>query len=85
MRPYVQRYPLGITMIGAQVAKIIESKNPEYPVGRRVCGYMGWRTHTVINLNTSNEVSPVSMKPFLLPDNTDMSPSLSLGVLGMPG
>lgn len=85
MRPYVQRFPLGITMIGAQVAKIIESKNPEFPVGRRICGYLGWRTHSIVNLNTYLEASPISSKPFLLPDNTDVSPSLSLGVLGMPG
>ncbi|XP_053985244.1 prostaglandin reductase 1-like [Hylaeus anthracinus] len=85
MRPYILRYPLGITMIGGQVAKIIESKNPDYPVGKRIVAYLGWRTHTVVNLQTFSKGDFVSQRPYLLPDIGDLSPSLGLGVLGMPG
>ncbi|GAB1862134.1 Prostaglandin reductase 1 [Camponotus japonicus] len=86
MRPYVQRYPVGITMIGTQVAKIVESKNPNYPVGRRLVGHFGWRTHTIINPKVeeskSEEINP---RPYFLPDIGDLPPSLALGALGMPG
>ncbi|XP_076618704.1 prostaglandin reductase 1 isoform X1 [Colletes latitarsis] len=85
MRPYVQRYPLGITMIGAQVAKIIDSKNSNFPIGKRIVGYFGWRTHTVVNLQEFSDKDAVLQKPYLLPDLGDLSPSLGLGVLGMPG
>ncbi|CAL1682318.1 unnamed protein product [Lasius platythorax] len=85
MRPYVQRYPLGSTMIGGQVAKIVESKNPNYPVGKRIVGYLGWRTHTIINPKIIDETDMMQQRPYILPDIGDLSPSLGLGVLGMPG
>ncbi|KAL2716537.1 prostaglandin reductase 1-like [Vespula squamosa] len=85
MRPYILQFPLGITMIGSQVGKIIESKNPDYPVGKRIVGYFGWRTHTIVNLKLLSEFEFTSQKPYLLPEIGDLSPSLSLGVLGMPG
>lgn len=85
MRPYVLQFPLGITMIGSQVAKIIESKNSNYPVGKRIVGHFGWRTHTVVNPNTFSELQLTGPKPYLLPDMGDLSPSLALGALGMPG
>lgn len=83
MRPYVRNFPLGITMIGSQVAKIVESKNPAFPVGKRIIGNLGWRTHTIIDPKT--EDSFFKQKPYLLPDIGDLPPSLGLGVLGMPG
>ena len=83
MRPYVLRYPTGITMIGGQVAKIIESKNSDFPVDKRVVGYLGWRSHTIVKINNSG-LAPWE-KIELIPDFGDLSPSLALGVLGMPG
>jgi len=83
MRPYVQRLPLGITMIGGQVAKIIESKNPDFPVGKRIVGNFGWRTHTVVNPKAEDVT--FQHAPYILPDIGDLPPSLALGVLGMPG
>ena len=82
MRGYVLRCPIGITMIGEQVAKIIESKNSDFPVGKRVVGFLGWRSHTIVNLTTLD----MSLgKTRLVPNIGDLSPSLALGVLGMPG
>lgn len=72
-------------MIGAQVAKIVESKNPEYPVGKRIVGYLGWRTHTIINPNAKEDKNTLKRDEYILPDIGDLSPSLGLGVLGMPG
>ncbi|XP_014218532.1 prostaglandin reductase 1-like [Copidosoma floridanum] len=86
MRVYTLRLPLGSTMIGGQVAKILESKNPDYPVGKRIVGYMGWRSHTVLNPNLPPPKEQFSIeKPYLLPDIGELSPSLGLGVLGMTG
>lgn len=85
MRPYVQRYPVGITMIGSQVAKIVESRNPNYPVGKRVVGYLGWRTHTIINPKTIDQNDKLMKPPYILRDIDDLPLSLALGVLGMPG
>ncbi|XP_043510637.1 prostaglandin reductase 1-like isoform X1 [Frieseomelitta varia] len=84
MRVYTQRYPIGITMIGSQVAKIIESKNTEFPVGERIIGYLGWRTHSIIN-PYSSEYDFLELKPKLLPDIKDLPPSLHLGILGITG
>lgn len=85
MRAYVVRYPVGITMIGGQVGKIIESKDPEFPVGKRVVAYAGWRSHTIINLDDVEEPSSSHQKPYIVPDFGDLPISLALGVLGMPG
>nr|QEN91987.1 prostaglandin reductase [Spodoptera exigua] len=85
--PY-QRMKLGTSypcdMIGGQVAKVIESKNPEFPVGSWVMGHFGWRTHTV----TKPENEKFSaQKPYLykLPDFGDLPVSLALGVCGRVG
>ncbi|CAG9856262.1 unnamed protein product [Phyllotreta striolata] len=67
--------------IGGQVAKIIESKNPKFPVGKYVVGSFGWRTHTISNGNATL----VSTPTILLPDIGDLPVSVALGVLGMPG
>lgn len=84
MRPYVARYPAGITMIGSQVAKIIESNSPNYPVGKRVVGSLGWRTHTIINVKDQKK-DMLNSVPYILPEIGDLPSSLGLGVLGMPG
>ena len=85
MRPYSVNYPIGSVMIGGQISKIIESKNPKFPVGKRIRGYYGWRTHTIINPDKWDSSEFLSEKPAVLPDFGDLSPSLGLGVLGMPG
>lgn len=72
-------------MIGSQVAKIIESKHPDFPVGKRVVGYLGWRTHTIINQEMLCENDLIGQKPYLVSDLADFPSSLYLGVLGMPG
>lgn len=85
MRAYVRNYPTGITMFGAQVAKIIESKNSDYLVGERVIGFMGWRTHSVINLNKLEQLLPLQEKPSIIRAFADLPISLSLGLLGLVG
>ncbi|EGI64927.1 Prostaglandin reductase 1 [Acromyrmex echinatior] len=82
MRPYVRRYPLGITMLGTQIAKIVESKNPAFPVGKKIVGNMGWRTHTIVNPKFKDRV--FQEHPYLLPDISDLPSSLCLGILVLP-
>ncbi|XP_072386097.1 prostaglandin reductase 1-like isoform X1 [Diabrotica undecimpunctata] len=82
MRAYVSNSSMiGTTMIGSQVAKILESKNPKFPPGKYVVGYFGWQTHTV----ASGERAGNTFPPFLIPDLGELPISLALGVLGMPG
>ncbi|KAG5684868.1 hypothetical protein PVAND_014078 [Polypedilum vanderplanki] len=83
MRPYMLRYPVGSQMIGGQMAKIIDSKNPQFPTGSTIFGQFGWRTHTVVN---PTEVQKKSFNDcYLYPDFKNLPKSLGLGILGMPG
>ncbi|XP_029616191.1 prostaglandin reductase 1 isoform X1 [Salmo trutta] len=78
MRPFSRvRMKEGEVMIGTQVAKVIQSNNPTFPVGCHVVGRCGWRTHTV---------SDGTGLTCLLSDwPQDVSMSLALGAIGMPG
>ena len=82
MRPYMSMYgyPLGTTMIGGQVAKILESKNSSFPKDAYIFGQFGWRTHTIVDPSTI-----VDQKPYVLPNLGKLPRSLALGYLGMPG
>lgn len=46
-------------------------------------GFFGWRSHTVADGGITQKV--VKSKPYLLPDIENLSPSLGLGILGVPG
>ncbi|XP_018566887.1 prostaglandin reductase 1-like [Anoplophora glabripennis] len=84
MRAYAPSIPLGSVYIGSQIAKILESKNSDYPVGRYVVGYFGWRSHTVHDGRTPE--APANFPaPFLIPDLGDVPLSYFLSILGMPG
>jgi len=81
MRPYMARYPVGVTMIGGQIAKVVESKDKAYPVGSTIFGNFGWQTHTIFN--PSEHKDPI--QSYVLPTFGKHPSSLGLGVLGMPG
>ncbi|XP_029382389.1 prostaglandin reductase 1 [Echeneis naucrates] len=78
MRPFSRvRMKEGDAMIGTQVAKVIQSNNPAFPVGSHVVGRCGWRTHTV---SDGTDLIPI------MPEwPQDISLSLALGTVGMPG
>ncbi|XP_020495978.1 prostaglandin reductase 1 [Labrus bergylta] len=78
MRPFSAfRMKEGDVMIGTQVAKVIQSKNPAFPVGSHVVSRSGWRTHSV---SDGTDLVPV------MPEwPQDVSLSLALGSIGMPG
>uniref|UniRef100_A0A672TLP4 Prostaglandin reductase 1 n=1 Tax=Strigops habroptila TaxID=2489341 RepID=A0A672TLP4_STRHB len=78
MRPYSQRnMKEGDIMIGTQVARIVESKNPDFTVGVFVVARSGWRTHFISDGKDLRALPP--NWPESLPR------SLALGTIGMPG
>lgn len=81
MRAYMGRYKPGVTMIGGQVAKIVESRNAKYPVGAFMVGNYGWRSHTIVNPTVSD---PAQMS-YMLPALGQLPVSLGCGTLGMTG
>ncbi|XP_057667045.1 prostaglandin reductase 1-like isoform X2 [Diorhabda carinulata] len=82
MRAYAPRVKTGKTFMGSQIAKILESKNPDFPEGKYIVGEYGWRTHTVSNGKPLANGVPSA---WLIPDLGNLPISLALGVLGMPG
>lgn len=94
--PYARVYPLAfgfklpMTMLGSQVAEVIESKNPRFPVGCLVVAYTGWRDRHVVD--PEEDQSTYGEGPFALPKVSraidlpaGISASHLLGALGMPG
>jgi len=82
-RAYASQFKDGTPMIGYQVAEIIETKNKDYPVGRRIVGHLGWRTHTIVNPNQKGD--DLSHTPYVVPDLGNLPNSAAIGLLGMPG
>lgn len=78
MRPFSRvRMKEGDAMIGTQVAKVIQSKNPSFPLGSHVVSRSGWRTHS---LSDGTDLIPIMSE---WPQ--DLPLSLALGTVGMPG
>ncbi|XP_074993541.1 prostaglandin reductase 1 isoform X4 [Calonectris borealis] len=67
----------GDIMIGTQVARIIESKNPAFTVGAFVVARSGWRTHLI------SDGKDLQLLPSSWPES--LPKSLALGTVGMPG
>ena len=71
---YAQPVPIGGTMPGGTVSRVLESTDPALAVGDYVLGYGGWQTHSVESVK------------HLVPLDPQAAPlSTALGVLGMPG
>jgi len=53
--PYARIYPISfgykmpMTMLGSQVAQVLESRNSRFPVGSHVVTYTGWRDVSVVD------------------------------------
>ncbi|XP_063311330.1 prostaglandin reductase 1-like [Pelobates fuscus] len=78
MRPYSKRsLKDGDVMMGSQVARVVESKNPAYQVGSYYVSYSGWTTHFI---SDGKGLRPL---PTDWPEN--LPRSLALGTVGMPG
>eukprot|EP00057_Strongylocentrotus_purpuratus_P020620 XP_011675094.1 PREDICTED: prostaglandin reductase 1 [Strongylocentrotus purpuratus] len=69
--------PVGETMVGEQVAKVVASKDKNVPVGTLVQAQTGWSSHSIAK---GSDVVPVPKFT-----SNDWPKSLALGLLGMPG
>jgi prostaglandin reductase 1 len=79
MRPYSRRIMKPPqTMIGEQLAKVVKSRNGEYPIGTVVLSQAGWQSHFISD-GKSIPVEPICF------DLGATSLSHCLGALGMPG
>jgi NADPH-dependent curcumin reductase CurA len=74
-KSYAAGLELGDVMVGSTVGTVIESRNPEYKTDDLVLGYFGWQLYGVSDGKGLNK----------LPQTEGLSPSVYLGVLGMPG
>ena len=67
--------------------RVVESKDPGYPVGSTWLCFFGWQTHAIIR--PSEEEAPTAGPSFpklsAMPDLKGLPQSLALGVLGMTG
>uniref|UniRef100_A0A1Q3FJZ7 Prostaglandin reductase 1 n=1 Tax=Culex tarsalis TaxID=7177 RepID=A0A1Q3FJZ7_CULTA len=81
MRIYILSYPVGSVMIGGQIARVLESRNADFPVGAHVFGQFGWRTVSICNPK-----GITTRKPYVLPDfGPDLPRSLGIGACGTVG
>lgn len=71
---YIAPFQIGQVLEGGSIGEVIESNNPEFPIGTRVSAMHGWRSHYVTDGSDHTRLP-----------NTPMSESHFLGVLGMPG
>jgi NADPH-dependent curcumin reductase len=70
---YADPVPLGATMVGGTVSRVVESRHPDYKAGDLVVGAAGWQDFAL------------SDGSGLMPVGDPERPSLALGTLGMPG
>ncbi|CAL1534561.1 unnamed protein product [Lymnaea stagnalis] len=89
--PYMRVFPKQVdkSPIGQQIAKVVDSKNDKFPIGKIVLAMVGWRDKTVLDPDQDNPyyVTRFTPKKTLveIPNVGDVPYSLYLGILGMPG
>src|SRR5450830_317464 len=71
---YAAPVKIGEVMTGGAVSRVEQSRHPKFHAGDLVVGATGWQSHS---LSDGRNIMPI---PAGLP-----SPSMALGVLGMPG
>ncbi len=80
-KSYADPFALNEPMAGGAVGDVVESNNPDYPVGAKVLHMAGWRDSTV----TGGSIAPAAgMPPVKLPD-MGVPDQHWLSILGMPG
>ncbi|MEM7728889.1 MAG: NADP-dependent oxidoreductase [Pseudomonadota bacterium] len=68
---------IGDTIHGRGVARVIESRHPDYSVGDVVQGQLGWQTHKVSRMTPGERFLPVT--------EHDLSYALAVRILSMTG
>ncbi len=80
-KSYADPFALNEPMAGGAVGDVVESNNPDYPVGAKVLHMAGWRDSTV----AGGSIAPAAgMPPVKLPD-MGVPDQHWLSILGMPG
>lgn len=82
LRAYNHRSTVPYDQFSYQVAEVLQSKSPEYPVGCKVVSHKGWCTHAILDTKPSGDPT---QRIYKLPDLHGLSPSLGVGAIGMPG
>ncbi|XP_063380917.1 prostaglandin reductase 1-like [Cydia fagiglandana] len=84
--PYLRAYNSQILtpydQFSAQVGVVLESKSPDFPVGSRIVSQKGWCDYSIVN---PKDKLKVELGVYKLPNLGDLSPSLGVGAVGMPG
>jgi len=80
-RIYTQKYPIGATVIAFQVAKVLQSRHPNFKEGALVSVTAGWQTKAVVKPDDAESLSVC----LVLPEFGDVSLSMGVGAVGMPG
>lgn len=73
-KSYAAPVAIGEVMVGGTVSRVQASKHPDFKQGDLVLGFSGWQDHALSDGTGLSKLDP-QMK----------TPSLALGVLGMPG
>jgi NADPH-dependent curcumin reductase CurA len=74
MESYVPPFQIGEPLTGGAIGEVVESKNPDYPVGTWLNHFNGWREYAISDGMLDQKIDP------------SLAPAQAfLGVLGMPG
>ncbi|WEN16728.1 NADP-dependent oxidoreductase [Rhodanobacter sp. AS-Z3] len=73
-KSYAEPVAIGDVMVGGTVSRVQASRHPDFKEGDLVLGFSGWQDHALSDGSGLSKLDP-QMK----------TPSLALGVLGMPG
>jgi NADPH-dependent curcumin reductase CurA len=73
-RSYAAPVEVGAPMVGAAVGEVIASRDPGFPVGARVAGYLGWQEHVLVSGQALQRI-----------DDARIPLTAWLGAAGMPG
>lgn len=73
-KSYAEPMAIGDVMVGGTVSRVLVSRHPDFKEGDLVLGFSGWQDHA---LSDGTGLSKL--------DRDMQTPSLALGVLGMPG
>jgi hypothetical protein len=73
-KSYAAAQPLGEVMVGGTAGTVVESRSPQFKVGDKVVGYLGWQEYGVSDGKGVFKV-----------DTTHVPLSAYLGPVGMPG
>ncbi|WP_151529628.1 MULTISPECIES: NADP-dependent oxidoreductase [Corynebacterium] len=72
---YADPIGIGETMVGATVARVLDSRDERFSTGDVVLSYSGWQSHSVVQADHVRRLDTSTQLPL----------STALGVLGMPG